>query len=224
MKIRNGFVSNSSSSSFIVSTKEISMVELANQMLKIVKADWCEYSKNKKRDIFFIGCFKQLFAMSNRISGIILPSTNYETWIYKIGSGLYVQTANNHDWGQLDLPFSYVSGDEGNEFNSNIRAIMNRGWYYDVRCGLVHTRNISDIYLTGSMCSQCHERIFDLYLTDQIELLCGHCFKITKLVVEPIKIKEIKIDKRVAELEKLVVNFQQDLNTVYNKIGQSEIA
>ena len=94
MKIRNGFVSNSSSSSFIINDNEEfssvfdiaeymipcrDMYENTDELLKRLK----ESDKHPDTPINFGSC-------------------NYDTFIYKHKDIYLVRTCNNHEWGKLD--------------------------------------------------------------------------------------------------------------------------
>jgi len=107
MKIRQGFVSNSSSSSFCISTDAYdSVFDVALAM--IPKRDW------KDQD-------KKLMAKIRKAKGkggknpidpntsISFPSCNYQTYIVKKGDYYLISTCNNHPFydvlnGQSQLP------------------------------------------------------------------------------------------------------------------------
>lgn len=102
MKIRNGFVSNSSSSSFIVHNVSSSM-EVFNLMIPLVKEDYCDYKDGKKAWKKTLGKNVKRFKQSRGKDfneGILIPFTcNYETFIYPVKDGeCYVETCNNHPW------------------------------------------------------------------------------------------------------------------------------
>jgi hypothetical protein len=100
MKIRKGFVSNSSSSSFIISDKDFHSVrDLAKYMIKkqIKEAIYEDYYwkddsiKDDKNQI------KKLKSL-NENQPVSFPSCNYDTYIKKIGDQYFVSTCNNTDW------------------------------------------------------------------------------------------------------------------------------
>jgi hypothetical protein len=116
MKIRNGFVSNSSSSSFIVKSS-ISPAEFVSLFIgplsKLREADygdeWGEESKE------FFGIQKrnaEVMIKENNSSPVVFSGTiNYETFVWKEGDCLFVSTCNNDPWedilDELDLDYSY---------------------------------------------------------------------------------------------------------------------
>lgn len=101
MKIRSGFVSNSSSSSFIISNKNFPNVRsLATYMLKkkiretsdYHDYDWKDESINDDKK--FIKKLKDL----DENQSVCFPSCNYDTYIKKIGDQYFVATCNNTNW------------------------------------------------------------------------------------------------------------------------------
>ena len=110
MKIRSGFVSNSSSSSFIINcideTKTVRnvatlMIQKLIDDLKVEKwGDWEEHIKYKEKWL------KDLESIDENF-GVHFPSCNYDTWIKKVGDQILISTCNNENW---DLPNqSYIS-------------------------------------------------------------------------------------------------------------------
>lgn len=96
MKIRSGFVSNSSSSSFIV-TGESSMT-IALAMMSKVYEEWKPHKQ-------LAAAIKYAKAHRKFDGNIHFPwSCNYETWIRKSGRGDYeIHTCNNHNWDELNI-------------------------------------------------------------------------------------------------------------------------
>ena len=96
MKTRNGFVSNSSSSSFIIGHIDIGGV--ANAMLHTIIEDFreCEEEdlplENRERYNKWIKNLQRGLRNENVISGkvgITMPSCNYETYIFKKDRQIY---------------------------------------------------------------------------------------------------------------------------------------
>jgi hypothetical protein len=104
MKIREGFVSNSSSSSFILKKNDVfkDAYELAEKM--IPKRGWEEDGqilqklKLYKRRVKLKSLDEDVEEELNIVPSLYFNSCNYKTYIYDDGEYLYVNTCNNHDW------------------------------------------------------------------------------------------------------------------------------
>lgn len=127
MKTRQGFVSNSSSTSFVVLTKDYPTVQyLAAEMMKIRNDDWDDFDDEEIADLTIkhaeTGDEKLLdqirdaleiptenqkeleFMLRSKIDPdfpTAFHTTNYDTYILKIGDKHLVSTCNNHDWLRL---------------------------------------------------------------------------------------------------------------------------
>lgn len=92
MKVRIGFVSNSSSSSFVIPKKEYSSVfDLAKKM--IPSRDWQDSDNELIRKIEE----SEIRGMDKNTS-ICFQSCNYETYIVLYKDYYLVSTCNNHSW------------------------------------------------------------------------------------------------------------------------------
>jgi len=100
MKIRSGFVSNSSSSSFVVNAK--SSMEVYLKMIGVVYEEYKDYDDgawwkqhHEENVMRFDESHDDTFN-----EGIIIPFTcNFETYIFPAQNGqCYVETCNNHPW------------------------------------------------------------------------------------------------------------------------------
>jgi len=108
MKIRNGFVSNSSSSSFVVN---LSIEKVTKSMINDLidfsetKTDKQRYKKLKEK---IKNVFK-LIQLKNRFVGLVLPSPFQDTYIFEKDNRCYIQTCNNIQW---DIQDQASSNDE----------------------------------------------------------------------------------------------------------------
>ena len=107
MKIRTGFVSNSSSSSFIVhQSSGVSNIDIAREMIK------CRDFAHDADDL------KQLELLKDEITdetALTFSTINYETYIfpgtYRDRSVYFVCTSNNHMFRDLDF-LTFISEDD----------------------------------------------------------------------------------------------------------------
>jgi len=123
MKTRNGFVSNSSSSSFIVHDPKRTTAQIMRDMLKLVKAEWKEEKYNTRRITKVI---KWLQSHPRKDVPIMFPNTcNYETWIFKNNneSDTIIETCNNHDCNWDSMDFDYRSEDDYDEDRKYMKSL-----------------------------------------------------------------------------------------------------
>ena len=98
MKIRNGFVSNSSSSSFIISDKKFPTVRsLATYMIK-QKIKESRFNREEDEYINYDKEYMNNLQNVDENYPVSFPSCNYDTYIRKIGDCYLVATCNNTDW------------------------------------------------------------------------------------------------------------------------------
>lgn len=103
MKKRNGFVSNSSSSSFIIDGS-FRTSEVAEEMVKIIDRE--EFETFHQHCRWTLPALSWLQDHPGYDNGIVIPwSCNYDTWIARSKDGRYIliDTCHNHDWHNSEL-------------------------------------------------------------------------------------------------------------------------
>lgn len=184
MKIRSGFVSNSSSSSFVLSGTCTNQV--AKQMLDVVFQDWNDYcdtpAKKKENKARYRSLCKNL-ARAPVDAPITLPSTDYETYICRLPDGrTYVSTCNKHDWSVLNYAEDISYGADG---GGELEKYADTLWYFDVNDCSMHSRGL---HIYGeAYCDKCKNNTYPVFMTAELKLKCGICLgEDIKLIPRPV--------------------------------------
>lgn len=132
MKVRSGFVSNSSSSSFIISDEHFPTVRsLATYMLN-KKIEEYEYG-DKEHDTYDIELINRLLLVDEN-DPVCFSSCNYDTYVKKVADCYLVSTCNNTDWDLYEYTTKLSESaiielkniqKNYNEFDEDYRAIEN---------------------------------------------------------------------------------------------------
>jgi len=104
MKIRNGFVSNSSSASFIIDDDKMTTARVAKIMAKDIRNDWLEDGLDEENIQFLNEFMNNVNKLVDSYDDPIIFTftTNYETFIIKIDDTIYIDTCNNIHWESFD--------------------------------------------------------------------------------------------------------------------------
>jgi hypothetical protein len=225
MKIRNGFVSNSSSSSFII---EGDIATIASGMLDVVidefgywngptydnGAVYKQWKDNLKKAI-------SMKDVQNGKIGITFPSCNYDSYIIKDGNKVYVSTCNNHDWSSVSSGALQHGGgaDCGDEDECYKRVEQNN--FFNLRNGLIHS--CEKFFPFDKKYPNCPETgckgFYGQYVEMDGQKICGACYKgvFGGKKKKPIKTKEVKLTNK--EIDSLINGLacaydqSQDLDT-----------
>jgi|LSQX01.2.fsa_nt_gb hypothetical protein len=134
MKRKLDFITNSSSTSFIISDHNDTRT-VAKKMLDIIFDEWKSLDYNDEEFI------KKMYNRVKKLSkneNIMIPfSCNYETFIFKTEAGnIFVDTCNNHSWyRKLNFdPQSVLSDQEFEKFDKHIQFV-------NIENESVHTRD-----------------------------------------------------------------------------------
>ena len=143
--------------------------------------------------------------------GITLPSTNYETYIFKKDGDIYVSTANNHDWnfaeiGTAEGPHGYGADDGSQDcvhkYVSSIR-------YFNVKNGLIHSnvkwaRSAFSDDLRNE-CPSC-QNYYGSYVLVGKRKICSRCYRGIIGTKKTIDWPSEKEEKELKKLQKLIEN------------------
>lgn len=194
MKTRNGFVSNSSSSSFIIPNSNMKKIALSMMQTMIDEAkDYNDKSHYEYKKECMINLKKalQLPYIKSGKYGIMMKSCNYDTWIIERNGQVYISTCNNHDW---ELPDDCNVEDLVGE--GKIKKIHRDGmFFYNIGTKIFHTKPIYlgdyddyDLMINYNVnldppeaqnCPKCGNTkpIFDFVVDIDGNKICGWCYE-----------------------------------------------
>lgn len=136
MKKKIDFITNSSSSSFILPSTIKDTKTVAKQMVDIIFKEWKEFDsldEDFKKQIY--NNIKELDKNEN----IMIPfSCNYETFIHRLENGnIFVDTCHNHDWERTMDIIEHFNPDVYNEQEDKKMSEMT---FVDIETGERNTK------------------------------------------------------------------------------------
>ena len=165
MKIRVGFVSNSSSSSFMISRKSYKTTK--DVALAMIPAREWDGDEELIKTIEKLGDFDKPIAFK---------SCNYDTYISGDKDRFYVFTCNNHSF--YDVLEGYTYWPEGEEYEIEDRIKTSNLYYwpeYDVESRPIGYDELNSIKDSESFCKNCY---MEIQVDIKNNLFCPKCQKV----------------------------------------------
>lgn len=205
MKVRYGFVSNSSSTSFLLRKNGFKDIfDLAAQMVG-ARDDWDNNSLikdiNGDRSRVSIGCHKDAVGISFR-------TCNYDTFIVPIGDYYVVQTCNNHDWSFMEnkkvcsIPLSIIDNLVSMGLN---RKTLSKSFFETIENDLEHVKGSFWFPEYGILASSpkkyqfCDKHFYKFFVpAGETKPICLEC-RLGKLIDEKDTI--VELEKLAEEIE-----------------------
>ena len=165
MKIRNGFVSNSSSSSFIIDGNKFTCVEIALKMTRVL------YEDDQDGDNYKI-IVDNLNKLENKNTNIFIDCSD-DIRIARVDNKIYIEACNHYDWDCLESIEEY--GDECEYYNKMQDAKYYFPLYDNKYLGkLVDSDSRNNTKYKNTWIYRCHTRYIEL---ENGIIFCPKCLK-----------------------------------------------
>jgi hypothetical protein len=159
--------------------------DVSTSMLNTVIEDW-DLGDSRRKNRWYKN-LEKLFndaELSKEVEegklGILLPSTNYETYIFIKNGAVYISTSNNYDWEFEQLASFVGYGSDGGD-EDRVHKHVNDVFYYDVRSGKIvsHEQYCSFKDDQDYYCSTCKMTVFSYFVVrgKEDKEICGQCRK-----------------------------------------------
>lgn len=190
MKIRNGFVSNSSSSSFLIKKNERfpDTVSIAENMIIDLIKDYTDYGHNYPDEKIY----DNIKYLKNNYSNvpIMFRSTNYDTYIVDIGEGyFFIDTCNNVNWDIKKFSENILPDELKKMYNDTIELYDSTNVSFDRDINLKYFKLDSGFFIQNTndfkWCEKCYNELFKIddkiycLNCDQVEIY--RYFKLNKI-------------------------------------------
>lgn len=183
-----GFVSNSSSSSFIASAKiDVIAKSMLKTIIKEFSSDWGQKATKKELKEYKKWQDNLKIALKNKDVktgkiGIVMPSCNYDTYIIFKDDMVYISTCNNHSWNTDEWNVSHNGDGEDMGTEDVPCKIIKDKDFFNVRNKLIHSRenyfDMNDVSMNSCPNPKCDKTsgIYSYVVVDG-KMVCASCYQ-----------------------------------------------
>jgi hypothetical protein len=166
MKVKDDFVTNSSSSSFIFTDKSLTIREAAIEMIDLIVKEYKEHFPGEGKFSWATSAKKKLKKLEPNTNLIVPWSCNYPSFLYRDSEGnVHVDTSWNHEWSSLPSNISSTA-EGGDEYNRS--QLQN---FFNLQTGKLQTRNQHRITEWENFQKRYGKKGDDTYVSSAIEEL-----------------------------------------------------
>lgn len=166
MKIRNGFVSNSSSSSFVIKLKAYKDVfSLAQAMIKIRDEEDGGFKTPSPS-------LKEFAKKFDRNCPVSFRTMEFDTYIYRTNDGYVVNSCHNHNWSKL-MGISYFWNEDNIPTPEEEKMVETMSKEFNDEFLFLEIGEIGKI--TKNWCKECWGDF--IAVKDSNKIICSGCKK-----------------------------------------------